>query len=83
MDGFIAFFSHTLDNANPLFLGVVLIATAGWVFAPVYALTSDRCTGIAKCFWVLVTLCFAWLGLAVFLIATCRHPAVKRRHVTG
>lgn len=83
MDVFNAFCSQYLNNANPLYFGWVLVATAGWGFAPVFALTSERCSGFGKLFWVLVTACFAWLGLALFLIATHRPTTVKRPRIAG
>ncbi len=46
---------------------VVLVA----VFAPIlWVIASERSHGGAKLGWLLLVICFSWLGLAAFLIIT-------------
>lgn len=49
-----------------LIAGVILF----FILPPIWVLLSGRSHGGAKFGWLLVTLFFSWLGLAVFLIVT-------------
>ena len=66
-----------------LVLAFMAIVAGGWIICPVLVLFSGRSYGGAKFGWFIVTLLFAWLGYAIFLILTQKPREREAAKITN
>ena len=64
-------FNHSTESRVPMSIVLILLAIALFYMGPfLWVLLSGRSHGGAKFGWLIVVICFSWLGLAAFLILT-------------